>query len=397
MVKMPCRTDRKRTVMVVAGEASGDLHGSNLVKAMNEAYPDIRFLGVGGRKMQDAGVSLIASSSNVAVVGFTEVSARMAAILKTYVRLKNILKSGQVDLLILIDYPDFNLHVAKIAKHVGVPVFYYISPQVWAWRKNRVAKIARLVDRMAVILPFERDFYGKRGIRVDYVGHPLLDVCPDNIDRNEVKNEFGIEENGYAVAMLPGSRKEEVTRLLPVMIKAIGILKDRFPSVKYILPLAHTIEEDLVRHITAGIGTDVTVIHGDRIHHLLSVCDAAVVASGTATLEAAIMGTPMIVVYMGSPVSFRIAKKLVKVPYISLVNLVAGKKVVPELIQDDVTPYNIAHELTVLLKDQNRNNSMRKSLIDVKHSLGGKGASERAAKIAVEILSRKHLISTVPS
>ncbi|MCD6262677.1 MAG: lipid-A-disaccharide synthase [Deltaproteobacteria bacterium] len=385
---MSCKTKRKPTVMIVAGEASGDLHGSNLVRSIKRMSPDTSFLGVGGKKMQDAGVHIITASSNVAVVGFTEVLARIDSILKTYIKLKNILKSGQVDLLVLIDFPDFNLHVAKIARHLGIPIFYYISPQVWAWRKNRAEKIAGLVDRIAVILPFERDFYKRRRIKVDYVGHPLLDVCPDDIDRNEEKNKFGIKENCCIVGMLPGSRKEEVTRLLPVMIDAAEILNRRFSSVKYLLPLAHTIEKNLVQHLIEKSKADITVISGDKIHQLLSICDAAVVTSGTATLEVAIMGTPMIVVYMGSPVSFWIAKRLVKVPYISLVNLVAGKKVVPELIQEDVTPYNIASELTSLIEDKSRNNTIRRSLMNLKNSLGGKGASERAAKIAIELLSK---------
>jgi lipid-A-disaccharide synthase len=383
--------ENTKTVLIVAGEASGDLHGSNLVKAMRRLNPQLVFLGIGGEKMEQAGVKILVSASEMAVVGFTEVFAKIKTILKANIKLKNILIKAQADLLILIDYPDFNLHLAAIAKRFSVPVFYYISPQVWAWRKGRVKKIARRVDRMAVILPFEEAFYKKRGVDVDYVGHPLLDVCPETIDKNSVRTRFGALKDQPVLGLLPGSRKEEINNLLPVMIDSLKIIKNDFPAMQCFLPLAHTLSYAFIQPFINRSQVKIKVVRGEDIHEILGICDVALVTSGTATLETAFMETPMVVIYRGSRLSAWIARRFIRVPYVSLVNLVAGENLVRELLQDDVRPDLLANEALRLLKDDKAIKNVRDGLRKVKGSVGRRGASERAAEIALEILDEKRL------
>jgi len=371
-------------VVIVAGEASADLHGSNLVKAMKRLEPGIIFWGIGGREMERAGVKLLFSSSDMAVVGLTEVLGRLHTIIRASKKLKSILKDKRPDLLILIDYPDFNIHIAGTAKRFQVPVLYYISPQVWAWRKGRVRKISRRVDRMAVILPFEEEFYRRRGMKVDYVGHPLLDAFEC---RKTSQDSFSSEFRYPVVGLLPGSRKEEISNLLPVMVKAIGFLCRRYPEMRCVLPLAPTIEPGFIRSFIHNSPVDIKVIQGD-IYKVLSACDVALVTSGTATLDTAIMGVPMVIVYKVSLVSYWAARMMVKVPHIGLVNLVAGADVVPELIQHEVTAERLTREVEIILDDREMMTSMKSKLKEVKEGLGKGGASERTAGIAMEMMRR---------
>ena len=372
---------------MVAGEASGDLHGANLVRAIRELSPRAEFCGIGGGKMGEAGVEILVHSSEMAVVGLTEVFSRVRVIARAYRRLRSLLKSQRPDLLILIDYPDFNLLLAGAAKKFGVPVLYYISPQVWAWRAGRVKKISKRVDRMAVILPFEQDFYRARGMEVDYVGHPLLDAFPAKPSREEALRSLDLDPNGPVLGILPGSRREEVTRLLPVMLKAAEILSARHPGLRCFLPLADTIPLELVQGITKSCPLPVRIVKD--MARVLSASDIVVVASGTATLEAALMQAPMVVVYRLSPMTYRLGKMMAQVPYISLVNLIAGDRVVPELIQDDATPGRIAEEAESILAPGPRREMMVKGLIGVRESLGGGPASVRTAEIALEMMAER--------
>ena len=232
--------------MIVAGEASADLHGSNLVRAIKRLDPTIRFYGIGGKQMEEAGVDILIPASDMAVVGLTEVFSKLPKIVKAHRTLKNLLKNSPPDLLIPIDYPGFNIHLAGLAKRYKVPVLYYISPQVWAWRTGRVKKIAKRVDRMAVILPFEERFYRERGVDVDYVGHPLLDSIPQHLDKDEMTRKMGLENAYPVLGLLPGSRNEEIENHLPVMIKAVEILSSQYPRLRGLLPLAPTIPPELV-------------------------------------------------------------------------------------------------------------------------------------------------------
>jgi len=375
-----------KRVLIVAGEASADLHGSNLVKAMKRLDHQTSFYGIGGKKMEDAGVKILVSSSDIAVVGLTEVLSKLHNITGAYLKLRSILKSSRPDLLILIDYPDFNINLARIAKRSNVPVLYYISPQVWAWRRGRIKKIARRVDRMAVILPFEEEFYLKRGTEVEYVGHPLLDSIPRRLSKAEVIEEMGLKNAYPILGLLPGSRREEVRNLLPFMIKAADMLSSRYQDLKCVLPLASTVSPDLVQSFIRQSSMEIRISQGD-IYKTLRACDLAIVASGTATLETAIMEVPMVIVYRVSPISFWIGKMVVKIPYFGLVNLVAGEEVVPELIQDEVTPNRLAHEAISILEGGRRKENMIKKLRLVRERLGSGGASERTARIAMEIMT----------
>jgi len=383
-----------RLVLIVAGEASADLHGSNLVKALKRSEPDIAFWGIGGGNMAQAGVRILVSSSDMAVVGLTEVLHRLRTIVKAANTMKSALKNLHPDLLILIDYPDFNLYLARMAKRLGIPVLYYISPQVWAWRRGRVKKIARRVDRMVVILPFEESFYREQGLKVDYVGHPLLDEFESKVrDRiplggNPPEGPAPQSETAIhhpVVGLLPGSRRDEIRNLLPVMIRSVEILKTRYPHIRCLLPLAKTIEREYVETFVRATPMNIEIEQSD-VYRTLGRCHVALVASGTATLDTAIMGIPMVVVYKVAPFSYWLGRMLIKVPYIGLVNLVAGERVVPELIQNDVTPDRLANEVLALLEDEGARKTMIARLKGIQKDLGKGGASEKAARIAIEMM-----------
>ncbi len=378
------RSEPEKLVVIVAGEASADLHGSNLVKAIMERAPGVHFVGVGGRRMEEAGVRIIATSDEMAVVGVSEVFSRLRTISKVYFQLKSILRRQRPDLLILIDYPDFNLLLAKQAKKYGVPVLYYISPQVWAWRSGRVKKIAKRVDRLAVILPFEEEFFRQRGVKVDYVGHPLLDKAKVYGDQDKVKQELGLKSCSPVLAILPGSRYEEVQGLLPAMLQAAEIVAAEYRSLACVLPLAPTIDRGAVTPLLDKAKVRVKLFHGD-IYKALCICDAGMVSSGTATLEMAIAGVPMVIAYKVSPISYWIGKRVVKVEHIGLVNLVAGKEVVPELIQEDVTGPNLAQALFPMLEGEHREKIIGQ-LVEVRKSLGKGGASGRTAELALKLM-----------
>ena len=364
---------------MVAGEASADLHGSNLVKAMKASCPGVAFYGIGGTNMKQAGVKILVSSSDMAVVGLTEVLQRLHTIFRAANKLKATLKAHHPDLLILIDYPEFNLYMARIARRLQIPVLYYISPQVWAWRRGRVKKIAKRVDRMAVILPFEEQFYRKRGVTVDYVGHPLLDAFESKVQSPKSKVQ------SPAVGLLPGSRREEIRNMLPIMIRSAEILKIRYPDLLCLLPLAKTIEPEFIDSFIKKSSLNIEVHQGD-IYEVLGRCHIALVTSGTATLDTAIMAVPMVIVYKVTPLSYRIGKILIKTSFIGLANLVAGERVVPELIQDEVTPERLADEALMLIENEHVREKMITKLHGVRKRLGEGGASERTAKIALGMM-----------
>ena len=376
---------RFKRVMIVAGEASGDLHGSNLVKAIHCIDPQIRFYGIGGEKLRSAGVEIVADLSEMAVVGLTEVLSKLGFILGVRRKLKKILQEKHTDLLILIDYPDFNLSLAKEARKNGVKVFYYISPQVWAWRKGRIYKIAKLVDRMAVILPFEAPIYEGVKLDVSFVGHPLLDAIKKKYTREEALKKFDLREGTMTVGILPGSRDSEVKRLLPAMLKAAEILEDRLPSVQFVLPLAGTLDHDFVVGIVDQSSANVKIIK-DNVYDVIGLSDIAMVASGTATLETAFLGIPMIIVYKISTLSYLIGRAIINVDNIGLVNIIAGKTVVPELVQRDANPERMADEVYDILTSGARMDEMKRDLIDVSKKLGGPGASKRAAELVCEMI-----------
>jgi len=380
------KRDRK-LVLLVAGEASGDLHGANLVHAIKRLCPDVVFCGIGGNNMARAGVTRFIKSEDMAVVGLAEIFGKFRIHIKAANILKSVFNRHRPDLLILIDYPGFNLYMARIAKKLNIPVLYYISPQVWAWRRGRVKKIAKRVDKMAVILPFEKPFFQKSGIDVDYVGHPLIDAFEKmgkGFPHLTINNQQSTINNPV-VGLVPGSRREEISNLLPVMIKAGEILKREYPHIRFILPLAETIPSDWLFRFVKDTPLDIEIYH-EGIYGALNLCHLAFVTSGTATLDAAIMNVPMVVIYKAKSLTYQVGKRVIKVPYLGLVNLVAGEGVAPELIQNDVTPERLAMAGKTFLEDGELRRQTLRKLKMVKENLGRGGASERTARIAAEMM-----------
>jgi len=375
--------------MLVAGEASGDMHGAKLVAAMREQAPDLNVCGIGGPALAAQGVEILYDSSRLAVVGIVEVISHSRFIREAMRTLVKRLRECPPSLLILIDYPDFNLILAKKAKRLGIPVFYYISPQVWAWRSGRVKTIKKLVDRLAVILPFEKDFYQKRGMEVEYVGHPLMDTVRTAVPRAEFLQSLGIAPESTVIGILPGSRRREIAGMLPVFLAAAKLLQGQLVKPVFLLPLAPTLsEDDLLANGLAEAGVEVRVIRENR-YELMAACNAVMAASGTVSLELAILDVPMVISYRVSPLTYFLGRRLIKVRYASLVNLVAGREVVPELLQDEAVPEKIATATVRLVADQAERALMLTGLAEVRERLGGAGASARAARLALSLAQDK--------
>ena len=377
----------RRAVFIVAGEASGDLHGAGLVREMKKLDPTLTFSGVGGKRMEAEGVRLVARSAEMAVVGITEVFTKIRFILGIFFRIRKILREEKPGLLVLIDYPDFNLRLAAVAKRAGVPVFYYISPQIWAWRKGRVKQIRRVVDRMAVILPFEKAFYAERDFHADFVGHPLLDVAKRSRSREKALVDFGLLEKHPIVALLPGSREKEVKSLLPIMLGASVLLKENHPDAQFILPLAETVDAHMAEQILRVSPLSVKIISG-QTYDAVGLADVALVTSGTATLETALLEIPMVIVYRISALTAAIGKRLIRLKHIGLVNIIADEAIVPELVQEKATSACLAREALKILADGDLRQAIHEGLTKMRHRLGERGASLRAARIALQVMEK---------
>ena len=379
---------RQRRVMIVAGEASGDIYGADLVQKAHLQDPGIHFFGIGGSRMREAGVATVVDTADMAVIGLVEVLKHFGVISSAFHTLKKLLQNDPPELLILIDYPGFNLRLAKVAKKAGVKVLYYISPKVWAWKAGRIKKIAATVNRMAVIFPFEVPLYEKAGVPVSFVGHPLLDLVNVNMNRKEAATSFGLDPSKKTVGLFPGSRKSEIERILPAILSAAELLQKRFPELQFVLPLASTLgEEDILPHLKrAGI---VPIITGQRIHDLIRACDAIISVSGTVTLEIALTGTPMVIIYKLTPLTYHIARRLVKIEHMGLCNIVAGRSLVKELLQDQATPEAIAAEITRILSDETYRETMVADLESIRGKLGGGGAAARTAFLALDLINNK--------
>jgi len=362
--------------MMIAGEASGDLHGSGVVRALREKRPGVEVFGIGGDNMKREGMELVYHSSSLAFMGFAEVVRNLGTVLRVERTMEALLDARRPDVLVLVDYPGFNLRFARKARRRGIRVLYYISPQVWAWNKGRVKKMRRLVDRMKVVFPFEVDIYRKEGIDVEFVGHPIAERIGASLGRDAFFARNGLDPARKLIGLLPGSRQQEIERIFPVMLEAAADLCRRRP-VQVAVGVAPNLGPAVLRaHIPAGAA--VTLIE-DATYDLMMHADVAMVTSGTATLETGWFGTPMVVVYKTSPVSFFIGRLLVDVPYIGLVNIVAGQKVVPELLQSEMTKENLLKTLGDLLDDPARADAMRRDLAVIRTRLGNPGASARVA------------------
>jgi lipid-A-disaccharide synthase len=368
----------------VAGEASGDLHGSTLARALTALVPDLRLAGMGGARMIAAGVRLVERADRVTVVGGTEALGRLPALWRAFRRLRGELRRRRPGALVLIDFPEFNLRLARVARRLGVPVVYFVAPQLWAWRRGRVRAMARDVNRVLAIFPFEVGLYQEAGVPVEFVGHPLLDVLPA-LDRDTARAGLA-RDSERLVGLLPGSRDAEVRRHLPVLLGATAKIVARHPRTRFAVPVASTIEPDGVIAGVRASGLPITVLRGEA-YRVMAAADLLLVASGTATLEAACYGAPMVVLYKLSTVSYRIARVLVRgVPHISLPNIVAGREIVPELIQAQATPAAVASAASRLLEDDAGRAAQRAALLEVRSRLGETGAGLRAARAVLREL-----------
>jgi len=376
---------RMKKILIIAGEASGDLHGSNLAREVKKLDPSVQFYGVGSKRMREAGVRILAEASEISVVGLTEVLLHLRKILGVMRHLKNFLREERPDFLILIDFPDFNIQIGKAAKKLGIPILYYISPQVWAWRKGRIKQIAELVKAVVVVFPFEVGLYQSADVDVRYVGHPLVDVVHSGYSPVEARRELGLDPGRRTIALLPGSRKKEITHLLPDMLGAAKLLQEKFPDLQFVLPVAPTLDRDFIGAYSVRCGVPVRIVDG-RVYDALRASNAAIVASGTATLETGLMAVPMVIVYRVSRLSYMIGRMLVDAEDVGLVNIVAGKRIVPEFIQDKVTPQNIADAASRMLSDPAYSDQIRDGLEGVRTRLGRAGASARAAAVVMEVL-----------
>lgn len=378
---------KKNTLVIIAGEDSGDIYGGMLAKDILALNPDINIVGIGGKRMREAGVELICDVKDTAVVGAVEIMDKLFFLYRIYRQVVSIFKSGSVAGVVLIDYPEFNLPLARHAFNNNVPVFYYISPQIWAWRKGRVRKIRKYIKRMMVILPFEKGFYEGEGVEVDFVGHPMVDIVKPTADPESLKRELDIVGASPIVSILPGSRKKEVRALLPELVKVVRELKGRYPEAKFLIPLSPSIDELFVAQFFSGEDSHHIKILKGRNYDVMSLADLLITKSGTSTLEAAIIGVPMVIIYKTSFFSMLLAKLLVQVSFAGLPNLLAGKEIVPELIQGNMRSNLIIKEAISILDDPRRRDVMRHELGQVRDALGGGGASLRAAKIVVHGLS----------
>ncbi|MGL1932935.1 MAG: lipid-A-disaccharide synthase [Desulfotalea sp.] len=380
-------TKKNKEIMIVTGEASGDLHGANLVRAMRAIDDTVEFRGMGGPELTSLGIDILCDSQEVAVVGLTEVISHLPAIFKSKSLLAKSLKLNPPDLLIIIDLPDFNLMLAKVAKKLGVKVFYYITPQVWAWRTGRVKTIAERVDQLGVILPFEQEFFRKNGLEANYVGHPLLDQVECKLSKDDFLKKYNIK-NHKCIGLIPGSRSKEVSSLLPDMLSAAKLIQQESKDqISFLIPKAASISMKEIQ--ACGLEEfnnilDIHIIPEDR-YELMASCDAVMAASGTVTLELAILKVPMLVVYRASKISYWIGIRVIQVDFFSLVNLIGEGEIVKELLQDAVTPKNMADEIISILYGK-RGPEIKEGLDLVSSRLGNKGASEKAAKLAFSLL-----------
>ena len=370
-------------VMIVAGEASGDLHGGALAEALYAKNPNLQITGFGGSAMKKAGVDVRFDIERLGVVGIFEVFLHLKAVMQAYREAVQLLRGG-VDLLVLIDYPDFNLRLAKAAKEIGTPVIYYISPQIWAWRAGRIKTIAERVDRMLVILPFEKQIYQSANIPCEFVGHPLLDeikrLGPSSTSKGAYLKEKGLHPSGVTVGLLPGSRKREVMALLPTMLRGMALLSKQVPNLQILIPVAPSLPKGLISELAQSYSLPIRCVEGE-VYDVLRASEVVVVASGTATLQTALAGTPMIIIYKLASTTYWLARLLIHLKSVGLVNIVAGVPFIPELIQKDASPERICEEVRRLLTDEEAREEMKKGLKRVVGRLGTAGASDRAASV----------------
>ncbi len=386
-----------RKIFVSAGEASGEHYGASLIAAIRRLEPDAEFFGLGGQRMEALGLRRIVRAEDVAVMGITEVIRHMPQIYSEYRRLKASIAAEKPDAAILIDFPDVNLSLAKHLKRAGVPVIYFVSPQLWAWKKYRIREVQRYVDRMLVIFPFEEGFYRDRKVQAIYVGHPLADLPPPTVSREDFARENALDSSNDLdptkqwIGLLPGSRAEEIRLNLPEMVRAAALLQKQ-GDYEFLLPLAPTLTETQRAEVRTMLPEVPRITVTNDARATLQHARASIVASGTATVEAALIGNPFVVIYRVSPLSYAVARRVVDVPHVAMVNLIAGRRAVPELIQGDFTAENVVSQLRPLLDEGQSRAGMLASLHEISGMLkaegnrGGESAIDSVAGITLEVL-----------
>jgi len=375
----------RKQIMVVVGEASGDVLGAELVKALLGRNPNLKLFGVAGEQMERLEFEPLFSVSRLTGMGLVELAGNAGNIWRAFRLLKRALRERKPDLVVLIDFPEFNLRLARSAKRLGIPVLYYVSPQVWAWRRGRVRQIAQCVDQLAVIFPFEGPFYQSFGIKAVFVGHPLIDIVKAEADRETALARLGLDPSEPTIALLPGSRRKELAYHLPRLLRAAEILS-RQRRLQFVCVKAATVERAELERLLDGSGVNVPIAEESR-YDIMNAADVVWAASGTATLESALLLKPMVVVYRLAWLSYWLACLLVRVEHIAMVNIIAGEKVVPELIQSDFQPETVVRETRVLLDEQPVRQRMIAKLAEVKEKLGAGGAAARVAELAASMIA----------
>ena len=373
--------------LIIAGEASGDLHGAKLVQALLDAYPKARFTGMGGGRMRDAGVNTLFGIERMGAVGFVEIFSDFGHYFGVYRALVKEIESLKYTAVILIDSPTLNLRLAKHSRKHSCPVYYFISPQVWAWRKGRIKDIRKFVHKIFVILPFEEKMYQEAGVDAEFLGHPFIDVVHPTRTRGDSLEKFALDSHKKTVGLLPGSRMNEITSLLDEILLAAEKIKKEMGECQFLLPVADTIDPVLIQQKLGSNPLGIKILTGET-YNVMNTCDALIIASGSATLEAGIIGCPMVIIYKLNPLTYWLALMLINTPYYGLVNIVAGERVVPELIQSKANAENIAVEILKLLKNPEYSLEVRARLSLVRKNLGRPGVMKAVAASMVRSLSK---------
>ena len=371
--------------MVVVGEASGDIHGAHLAEALLQREPDLLLFGVAGEQLQKLRFDSLVSVSEIAAMGLVELAGNLKNIWAAYQLLRRALRERKPKLLVLIDFPEINLRLARSAKRLGIPVLYYVSPQIWAWRKGRVRQIARWVDRMAVVFPFEAGFYQSHGVNVTFVGHPLLDTVHVTESRDTVLARLGLDARKPVIALLPGSRRREVAYHLPMMAEAAAQLR-RERDMQFLCVRASTVDDSMLKSGLRRVGSDIPIVDRDR-YDAVNAAELVWTASGTATLETALLLKPMIIIYRLSWLTYWLARLLVRVEHIGMVNLIAGERLVPELVQSKLTSENIVEESRRILDRPEIRCRIVAKLSNLRNQLGTPGAAGRVADLALTMMT----------
>lgn len=374
--------------MLSAGEASGDLHGASIACALRAQCPGVRLFGMGGQAMREAGVEVLFDLGDYGVMGFAEVVKNLPRLFALRDKLAQKAAEERPDVFVTIDYPDFNLRLAKKIKALGIPVFSYIPPSAWAWRKGRAKEVAALADAVAAIFPFELPVYEAAGANIRFVGHPLADLARPSMEPEAARAYFGADPARPVVLLLPGSRAQEIEKLLPVMLEGALRMREKRADLQFYLPVASTISRETLQGVLARYDIEVRLTEA-HTYDLMGIADAAVAASGTVTLEAALLGLPCVVVYRMAALTYWIGKLLVRIPHFSLPNIIAGRAVLPELLQASVTPQRIAEEALRLLPETPEGKAVRAALGEVRQRLGEGGAADRTAALILETAAKR--------